>query len=330
MRTLIILIAVTLIAPVAASQRAVPSHVVAPAARPAGRVVATVNGVALTDARLEAALNAMIPQESFHRVVSQEKMAEFRRQALNRIVEDELQHLEGVRIGVTVTDAEVRKEVTALQRKFKTREALEAALARSGATMIDLRREVRRMLVIGRAMQRAVTTRCQVTPGEARAYFDANADRFVVPEQVHVFAITVGVEPSASMALWAEARQRAEDLRKQLRAGASFAQIARFASTDPSAASGGDMGFLHRGAMTEEFERATRSLALQVPSEVIQSLYGFHIVEISEIRPPQRKSFDAVAAELRRDLSTKRCESMKTAWIAGLRSRSTVVFGETS
>jgi peptidyl-prolyl cis-trans isomerase C len=291
-------------------------------------VVARVNGVALTDTRLNAALNAMIPLESFHRVVSPAKMEEFRRQALDRIVEDELQHLEGVRLGVAVPDSQVGEEVDALQRQYKNREGLEAALAKSGSTIAELRLELRRSLIINETRRRAVTTKCQVAPAEAEAFFGANPDRFVVPEQLHIYAITIGVEPSASAAQWADARQRAEDVRKRILAGAAFEEMARTHSTDSSSTSGGDMGLLHRGAMTEEFEEATRGLAIGQPGEVVQSLYGFHIVEITEIRPPQHKTFAAIAPDLQRDLTATRCESMKAAWIAELRGRAAVVLGE--
>ena len=82
------------------------------------------------------------------------------------------------------------------------------------------------------------------------------------------------------------------------------------------------MGFLHRGALNDEFERATHNLTPGVASAVVQSLYGFHIVEI---RPPSRKSFADVAADLQRDLTSKRCESMKAAWVKDLRGRATVI-----
>jgi peptidyl-prolyl cis-trans isomerase C len=286
--------------------------------------VARVNGVPLLSHRLEAALNTLIPLESYHRVVDPAKMSELRRRALDQIIDEELQHLEGQRLGIVIPPSKVEKEVASTQKKYGTRAALAAALAKSGATMRDLRLELQRRLVIDEALRRSVTMKCQVTPQEAEAFFASNPDRFVIPEQLHLYGITFGVEPSASPAQWADARRRAEDVRQQIAAGASFQEMARTHSSDPSRASGGDMGLLHRGAMTDEFERATRDLPVGRPSAVVQSIYGYHVVEITDIRPPQRQTFAAVASDIQRDLTTQRCASLKSSWIAGLRARGTI------
>jgi len=322
---LIVLSAVSL-----AAQRAFPSHPIGDGAASRVHEVARVNGVALTSVRLDAALNALLPFESFHSSVSQAKLQEVRAKALDQIVNEELQYQEGVRDAIRIPDARVRQEVATLQAKYGTRDALAAALARSGATMDDLTREVRRRLTLNEAFERAVTAKCQVTRAEASDFFNANPERFVVPEELHLYAITIGVEPAATAARWAEAKTRAEDVRRQLLGGAPFGELARRYSTDATRASGGDMGLLHRGSLTDEFERAVRSLPLSRPSEVVQSLYGYHVVEITEIRPSHRMRFADVAADVQRDLTAKRCESMKQAWLADLRAHATVVVTESA
>ena len=132
-------------------------------------------------------------------------------------------------------------------------------------------------------------------------------------------------DPSAGSTRWQDAKAKAERLRAQLLNGAPFDELARTNSTDPAAKNGGDMGYVHRGALTDEFERATHGLAVRTPSEVVQSLYGFHIVEIVDVAPPARKTFPDVAADLQRDLTSTRCDTLKREWIASLRARSTVV-----
>ncbi|HXD15689.1 MAG TPA: SurA N-terminal domain-containing protein [Vicinamibacterales bacterium] len=310
MRTLI---AVLVVLAATGAPAQVPSHQTDRPPRAEARVVARVNGVALTQARLDAALGALIPFESFHRNVSPAKLAELRRQALDTIVEEELEYQEGVRLHVVAGDAAIDKEVAALQQRFATRTAFDAALARSDATMSDLRRELRRKLVAGGALRREVTAKCQVTRSDAETFFRSNPDRFVVPEQLHLYTVTVAVEPSASSAEWNTARQRAEAVRDRIDAGEPFRPMAT------------DMGFLHRGALTDEFERAIRNLPVGVPSEIVQSLYGFHIVEVVETKPQGRKAFADVAADLQRDLTSQRCDSMKTSWLRALRARAVVV-----
>ena len=72
--------------------------------------------------------------------------------------------------------------------------------------------------------------------------------------------------------------------------------MARTHSTDKTRESGGDMGFVHRGSLTDEFEQALRDLKPGGVSPVIQTLYGFHIVRVASIRPPEQKALPEVAA----------------------------------
>ena len=85
------------------------------------------------------------------------------------------------------------------------------------------------------------------------------------------------------------------------------------------------MGFLHRGSLTDEFESATRDLHPGEVSGVVSSLYGYHIVRVSEIRPPQQKTFTDVGAAVQKDLTAKRCVEMRDAWTSDLRARATIV-----
>jgi parvulin-like peptidyl-prolyl isomerase len=311
--------------PAAADQRAMPSHAVTGGPRPAPREVARVNGVPLMSDRLDAAVNRLIPLESFHRGVNADKMAALRTKALDQLVDEELQYQEGVRLAIRVNRSEVDEVVAKAEKRYPNHQAFEDRLKASGATFADLRREVQRSIVVQKTLDRVVTSQCDVTADEARRFFTANPDRFVVPEQLHLYAITIGVDPSATPAKWAEARVRADDLHAQLQRGASFEEMARKYSTDGSKTTGGDMGFLHRGTLNDEFEQAVRNVPTGHVSDVIKSLYGYHIVRVAEVRPPQKKAFTEIGTQLRRDLTTQRCADMKAAWIGRLRAAAAIV-----
>ena len=298
-------------------------------ASPPARVVGRVNGVAIMSDRLEAAFNALVPLESFHRGVSPEKMAALRERALQNLVDEELQYQDGVRRALAVTDAEVGAALARVKKTYPSPQALADRLRRAGQTLADVRREIRRSLTIAKAHNLAVGSRCQVSRDEAANFFQANPARFVIPEQLHVYAITIGVDPSSSDRQWADAKSRAEDVLRQLSAGAAFAEMARKYSTDASRTTGGDMGFVHRGSLSDELEAATRDLKPGQDSDVVQTLYGYHIVRVSEIRPPHKTTFAELGAEIQKDLTAKRCAEVHDAWLAQLRAEATIVLGGT-
>jgi parvulin-like peptidyl-prolyl isomerase len=310
--------------PAAARQRAVASHATALSGRDLPREVARVNGTRLMSDRLDAAVNALIPQESFHRNVPPEKLAEMRQRALKGLVDDELQYQEGLRRGVVVRSADLQAALARVASRYHNRQAFIDALRRGGATLADARREIRRSLIIEKTRARMVQAKCAVTRADAMRYFSANSERFVVPEQLHVYAITIGVDPGGSRQEWADARSRAEEVLRKVQAGASFGEMARTHSTDPSRTSGGDMGLVHRGSLTPEFEAATKNLARGEVNGVVQTIYGFHIVRVGDILPPRQKTFDEAAAEIQKDLGAKRCGEIADAWLARLRAAAAI------
>lgn len=79
------------------------------------------------------------------------------------------------------------------------------------------------------------------------------------------------------------ARKEAQALLEQLKSGADFAELARVHSQDTaSAVRGGDLGFFGRGQMVPEFERAAFDLAPGVISDLVRTVYGFHIIQTLE------------------------------------------------
>lgn len=314
---------------ISAAQRAVPSHesprttTPAPAA-PAAHAVARVNDAVIMSDRLDAAVAALIPMESFHRNVSDEKRAALKRQALDGLIADELEFQEGQRLGIRVADSDIESAWREMAARYGGERGFAELLRRNGASAQQARGEIVRMLTIRTVLSRAVTATCSVTQDEAARFYEQHPERFVEPEQLHIQAVTVGVDPSSGAAQWSAARERAGEALRHLRDGVPFDRIVAEYSTDGSKASGGDLGFVHRGSLTEQFEAAARQLAVGQPSEVIETLYGYHIIRVLDVRPAQRKSFADVRAALQKDLTATRCDERKTAWVAGLRARSHV------
>lgn len=325
MRTLAALIVLSACANAASAQQPVASHGTAAPPAPAAHVAARVNGAPIMSDRLDVALGRLIPMESFHRNVSAETVGRLREQALGDLIDEELRYQEGLRLGLTPSNAEVDAALARAVASYKSREAFEEARRRAGASTADLRREIRRSLVISKAYERTVASRCQVNAEEASRFYADNPERFVVPEQLRLYAITVGVDPGAPAQKWTEAKARAEDALRQMKTGAPFEEMARTYSTDKSRERGGDMGLVHRGSLMDEFEQAVRGLKPGDVTPVIQTLYGYHIVRVASIRPPEKRAFPEVAAGIQKDLTTKRCAEMDTTRAARLRAAATIV-----
>lgn len=129
--------------------------------------------------------------------------------------------------------------------------------------------------------------------GLARNRYNANRDKFQVPERVQVRHILIVGQDEANKA-------QAEKLLADLKGGADFTALAKEHSADPgSAAKGGDLGLLSKGSTVPEFEEA--AFALQKKGElspVVKTKFGYHILQLEDRKPAGIRPFEEVSPEL--------------------------------
>ncbi|MEK8025143.1 MAG: hypothetical protein RLY78_1843 [Pseudomonadota bacterium] len=151
-----------------------------------------------------------------------------------------------------------------------------------------------------------------VSEDELRKYYDENAARYTAAEERRARHILITADKDAAADVKAKAKARAEELLAEARKNpAGFADLAKKHSQDPgSAANGGDLDFFGRGAMVKPFEDAAFALKPGEISPVIQSDFGFHIIQLEAVRGGQKQAFEAVRAqiedEVRKQLATRR------------------------
>ncbi len=133
------------------------------------------------------------------------------------------------------------------------------------------------------------------TPSAVQGYYDANPDKFTEPERVRVGLILLGVSPESMPDTWVAADREAAGIVEKLDAGADFAGLARLHSSDPSADSGGDMGYVHAGMVGAEIEAAMADLAVGETSQPIRVLEGVAIVKLLDRTESALLPFERVA-----------------------------------
>jgi len=126
----------------------------------------------------------------------------------------------------------------------------------------------------------------EVDEQAVQALYDEQSLKYVTPEERHARHILIRLLPDADEATTAAALEKAQAVVTRLDAGESFEDLAKELSDDPgSAANGGDLGFFGRGMMAPEFEDSTFGLQKGERSQPVKSPFGFHIIELVEIKP---------------------------------------------
>ena len=151
-----------------------------------------------------------------------------------------------------------------------------------------------------------------VAEDELRQYYEQNLSAYTRAEERRASHILITVQPGASAEDKAKARTRIEALLAEVRkAPARFAEVAKAQSQDPgSAAQGGDLDFIARGAMVKPFEDAVYSMKVGEIVGPVETDFGLHIIQLNAVRGGERQPFEKVRAEiegkLRQQVAQKR------------------------
>ncbi|MFQ5355290.1 MAG: SurA N-terminal domain-containing protein [Mariprofundaceae bacterium] len=128
--------------------------------------------------------------------------------------------------------------------------------------------------------------------------YEAEKGKFTEPERRHARHILVRVSDKDSDDERQLARARIEQLLKRIQSGEDFAKVAISDSEDVTAKDGGDLGFFARGAMVPSFEKVAFSLQAGEVSGIVESPFGFHIIQLVEIQQESSQSLDKVRVQL--------------------------------
>ena len=183
-----------------------------------------------------------------------------------------------------------------------------------------------RYVVIDTAKLAGETT---VSSQDLQNYYDQHRDDFRVPEQVNVRHILIktplpGPDGKVDAKGAEEARSKAEDVLKQLKAGGNFADLAKKYSEDPgSAKNGGSLDWIGRGRTVPEFEKVAFSLPKGATSDLVQSSYGFHIIHVDDKQDAHMKTLaevkDQIEPLIKQQKSAQAADAEANAFLAQAR-----------
>ncbi|ALW84746.1 peptidylprolyl isomerase [Hymenobacter sedentarius] len=188
---------------------------------------------------------------------------------------------------VTVDDKQVNNEVDRRMAYFVQQIGSEKRLEEQynkpiKALKDDLRPQIKDQLT-QQKMQETITGKVAVTPREVAQYFSKvpkdSLPYFSTEVEVGQIVVPAQVNEKAKQAAIA----KLNDIRAQVLAGADFATLAKQYSQDPgSAKEGGYLGFFKRGELVPEYEAASMKLEPGQLSPVVQSQFGFHLIQFIE------------------------------------------------
>ena len=187
---------------------------------------------------------------------------------------------------VSASDAEVASYFDAHKNEFK----------------IPEKRKIRYLLIDIDAMRAKIT----IPESDVEKEYKNNEEQYKSPEQVrasHILLKTEGKDDAAVKA-------KAEELLKQAKSGADFAELARKNSEDEaSAKNGGDLDYFGKGRMVPEFDAAVFAMQPGQISDLVKTQYGYHIIKLVDKKPATTRPYAQVRQQLHDQLAYQRAQA---------------------
>ena len=305
-------------------------------------IAVTVNGVEILESEIEknikpqlemiAKQSAQLPPK-FAEQYAKQLREQFIEQTIRRILLDE----KVKQANIVITDEQVMstvEEIAAGQREPLSLEEFKKKLEEYGQSFDNVKEDLRNGLARNQFMEAKWAGKINVTEEDAQKYYQENTKQFETPEQVSTSHILIkpeftdpNVDPNADPnEAKAVARTKTEDLLKQLKDGADFAELAKIHSTCPSAPQGGDLGFLTRGQTTPAFENAAFELEIGQISEIVETEYGYHIIKVAEHKDASTASFEQAKDDIIKQLTQTKQSELAQEYIESLRAGANIVY----
>ncbi|WP_080635320.1 peptidylprolyl isomerase [Pseudomonas asplenii] len=216
-------------------------------------------------------------------------------QVLDRLIVENLQLQIGERSGIRISDEELNQAIGSIaQRNNMSIDQFKAALAHDGLSYEDARDQVRREMIISRVRQRRVAERVQVSEQEVKNFLASDLGKMQLSEELHLANILIATPDSASSQAIQAAAAQAQDIYRQLKQGADFAQLAIAKSGSDNALEGGDMGWRKPAQLPPPFDQMLSNLPVGGITEPARAPGGFIILKVLDKRGGETQMRDEV------------------------------------
>ncbi len=282
---------------------------------PADRPLATVDGEPITTADLQGMIQAQEQQLRYQFRAepkkAEQKIAEFKRTALDTLIDSQLLANEFKHVGGVIRPEHLANDLEdIIQTSFQgDRGAFLADLDKQGMSLEKFRALRQRLMMIY-GMRRRITAEIKPTEEQVRAYYDKHKEDLArAAEEVKLHTLTLLKTLHKTDA---EARAQAEALRTQILQGADFEKIARAESKDSHADDGGAWGWTPAADLSEDVRAAAAALKQGALSEVIEQTGFYLLLRVDDRRTPAPPPYDSVkekaAAALQEELGQELIE----------------------
>jgi peptidyl-prolyl cis-trans isomerase C len=227
----------------------------------------------------------------------------FNEKMLDGMIDRTLLWLEAEALGVTVNDSTQQWYLREFTAASGGDAAVDAFLESVGFTKGDLTHMIRKDLQIRLFLETNVAQNTTAPDSVVRAYYDQNSNQFWTPDSVRARHIILRASQSDTPESTENKKQTLRDIRARVIAGEDFGEMAKQFSEGPSASNGGDLGYFTQRDMVAPFTNAAFSLEPGQVSHVVQTRFGYHLIQAVDRKASRKLTFEEVEPGLNLQIS---------------------------
>jgi len=293
--------------------------------KPSEDRIAVVNGSVITQEDFNREMSRARQQvASTGQTLNDSQLSEIKKEVLRNLINLELLYQASQENGIKIDEEAVNKQFKALKARFPNEEKFKDALSKKKLSEETVKSQMGQGMAIQKLIDEKIVQKITISDKETKAYYDSHPDFFKEPEQVKASHILIKVEPKFDESQKAEARKKIETIQQKLKEGQDFAALAKEFSECPSSEKGGDLGYFRRGQMVKPFEDAAFSLEPNKTSDIVETMFGYHLIKTIDKKPETIVPYKDVKDKLEQYLKQEEVKKEIKLYVDKLRKKAKV------
>jgi len=290
------------------------------------KVVAKVNGEPIYEDQLESGVQKGIKKYKKYgmRQETPAVINRFQKKALRKVVDNELLYQEGRKLTVKNLDEKIDQKLQKMKRKYQTDERFENHLKNRNQTLEGLTSDIRKGIYIEEYLKKEGITDPDIPEKDIKDFYEGNPQSYYRKESIKVSHILIKLDENPGPEEKEKAFKKAEEIRKEILAGADFAEMAKKHSECNSASGGGSLRYINRGYMPEEFDKVAFALEEGTVSNVVETKFGYHIILVSDKLSEGVTPYEEVRNFIKKYLQEDESKKLLEAHLAKLREKAKI------
>ena len=299
-------------------------------------VVAQVNGVDIQSKYIEFRMNQIL--KNVKRPLTIREKTSVVKDLIEKEIVRELVNQQGKKNNLEVGSGLIEKEMTALRKPYDSDEEFEKALGARNITIDDLKKSITVDINARKLLNQEIKGKITISDADVKKYYEENKHKFHRPESYRARHILAAIFPPEMLRstpvtelqnkkeeLTQKAEEKIDKIIKELKEGANFEELAKRISDDEaSRENGGDLDVIYKGIFDPTFDEAVSKLNPGEISGKVETQFGFHVIKLTEKRPPEQAPFKELEEAIQKHLFMEEAKVLVASYVEDLKKEARI------